>query len=510
MNSTDSLALDGLFARLAKKGIQLDCLPTAIYARKSTKDETQISIPSQIEFCKKYIGGDKRLKIVSTYSEDKASGYHIESRKQLTALLEEVHKGNIRVIVYYSLDRESRNTEEALRLDEELEKLDVLQLYATQSFANDANGRFMKTVIRADGQRHVEFVSERVLSAMEKTANETKRTGGRTLYGYKIENERYVINDKEKDAVKQMFGLACAGLTIPEISVKLAASGYFTRKNAPFPVNTIWNMLRNEKYTGKYIYFKKDGRKRKDRVSRVEKDEIRIKGGIPQIISESTFKRVQSVLSGKTNKSCPRVAEDYLLRGYIFCGESGKAMHGELSYGGDSRHKYARYTTPRKDSTKRSIAKESIESATAEVIASIINKIRKDYLDTSKMVPSMKGYLTSELVRIQSKIPGVKNDLMSSVKSLSKLENDDTIKFVNKEIDRLQEVLKSMESRKSSLESQLRSFNSCIKRFFVSGITVTGDDVLKDPVIYKKSLNLFIEKVNVFVDKVEFNLKELV
>ena len=509
MNSNDSLALDGLIARLAKKGIQLDCLPAAIYARKSTKDETQISIPSQIEFCKKYIGDDSRLKIVKVYSEDKASGYHFEGRKQITALLEEARKGNIRVIVYYTLDRESRNTGEAINLDEELEKAGVLQIYATQSFPNDANGRFVKTVIRADAQRQVEFVSERVLLAMEKTAKSAKSTGGMTLYGYKVENNRYVINDKEKDAVKLMFELACAGLTIPEISVKLAASGYYTRKNTPFPVNTLWNMLRNEKYTGKYIYFKKDGRKRKGRVSREEKDEIRIKGGIPQIISEATFNRVQSILNSKTNKSCPRVTEDYLLRGYLFCGESGKAMHGELSYGGDSRLKYARYTTPRKDSVKRSIAKESIESATAEVIASILNKIRQDYLDTSKISPSLKGYLTSELVQIQSKIPGVRKELMSSVKSLAKLENVDTIAIVKEEIDRLQEVLNSMESRKSSLESQLRSFNTCVNTFLANGITVTGDDVLKDPVIYKKSLNLFIEKINVYVDKVEYNLKEL-
>jgi len=509
MNSNDSLAIDGLIARLSKKGIQLDCLPAAIYARKSTKDETQISLESQIDYCKKYIGDDSRLRIIKTYSEDKISGYHIEGRKQYSALLEEVRKGNIRVIIYYALDRESRNTAEAIALDSEMEKLGVLQIYATQSFTNDANGRFVKTVIRADAQRQVEFVSERVLLAMEKTAKSTKSTGGKTLYGYKIVDNRYVVNDKEKEAVKLAFDLALAGNTISNISVRLAQQGYYTRQNTPFPVNTLWNMLRNEKYTGQYIYFKKNARKRKGRVSNTEVDEIRIKGGIPQIITEETFKKVQSVLENKTNKTCAREHEDYLLRGYIFCGESGKAMHGELSYGGDSRLKYARYTTPRKDSVKRSIRKETIESATAEVLASILNKIKKDYVDISKLGPSLSGYLTAEIARITSESPRIRKELMSSVNALPKLSSEDTVAIVMEEIKRLQEVLNNMERRKKSLESQLRSLNSGVKTILINGLAVTGEDLLNNPELYKKSLNLYIKEIKVFVDKVEYNLKEL-
>ena len=289
---------------------------------------------------------------------------------------------------------------------------------------------------------------------------------------YKIVDNRYVVNDKEKEAVKLAFDLALAGNTISNISVRLAQQGYYTRQNTPFPVNTLWNMLRNEKYTGQYIYFKKNARKRKGRVSNTEVDEIRIKGGIPQIITEETFKKVQSVLENKTNKTCAREHEDYLLRGYIFCGESGKAMHGELSYGGDSRLKYARYTTPRKDSVKRSIRKETIESATAEVLASILNKIKKDYVDISKLGPSLSGYLTAEIARITSESPRIRKELMSSVNALPKLSSEDTVAIVMEEIKRLQEVLNNMERRKKSLESQLRSLNSGVKTILINGLAV--------------------------------------
>ena len=98
---------------------------------------------------------------------------------------------------------------------------------------------------------------------------------------------------------------------------------------------------------------------------------------------------------------------------------------------------------------------------------------------------------------------------MSSVKSLSKLENVDTIAFVNKEINARQEVINTMESRVASLQAQLSHSNSVIKTFLSNGITITGDDVLKDPVLYKKSLSLYIKEINVFVDKVVFNLKDL-
>ena len=263
------------------------------------------------------------------------------------------------------------------------------------------------------------------------------------------------------------------------------------------------------KYTGQFIYFKKDGRKRKGRVSRAEVDEIRIPGGMPQLVTKETFDRVQTILDNKTNMSSPRVHEDYLLRGYIFCGESGKAMHGELSCGGDSMLKYARYTSPRKDPVRRSIQKKIIESATAEVLASILNKMKKSHVDISKLEPSLKGHLTSEIARLTREIPRIKKDLMSSVKSLSKLSNADTVAIVMEEINGLQEVLNNMERRKSSLETQLRSLNSSVKNVLINGLTVTGEDLLNNPDLYKKSLSLFIKEIKVFVDKVEFNLKEL-
>ena len=86
-------AITDLIKKLHNKGVDLKTLPTAIYARKSTKDESQISLDSQIDTCQRCLEGEKRLKVVNIYREDKISGYHSENRKEFQKLLEELRKG---------------------------------------------------------------------------------------------------------------------------------------------------------------------------------------------------------------------------------------------------------------------------------------------------------------------------------------------------------------------------------------------------------------------------------
>ena len=171
--------------------------------------------------------------------------------------------------------------------------------------------------------------------------------------------------------------------------------------------------------------------------------------------------------------------------------------------------KYTRYTTPRSETVKRSIKKETIETATAEVLSSILNKMKKDFVDTSKIEPSLKGHLKSELSRITAEIPKIKNELMSSVKSLSKLSNGDTITIVMEEINGMQEVLNNMERRKKSLESQLHSLNSSVKATLINGLSITRNDLLNDSELFKRALSLYIKDIQLFEDKIVYNLKEL-
>lgn len=90
MNSIDELRIDKLLEKLNANGANLSSLPTAIYARKSTKDTSGVSISTQINSCKKYIDGTTKLHLVEEYFEENVSGYRMDNRKQIKALIEEV------------------------------------------------------------------------------------------------------------------------------------------------------------------------------------------------------------------------------------------------------------------------------------------------------------------------------------------------------------------------------------------------------------------------------------
>ena len=236
MNNQDSIAIDVLIAKLKKENPNIKSLESAIYARKSTKDESQVSLESQIASCRNYIKGDKRLHIAQIYSEDNISGYHIAPRKEFNKLLNDVRKGKIRVIVYYSVDREARNTMEGCLFDQECKKLGVLQLYSTQSFDDNANGRFIKTVVRANGQREVEEKSEKACDIMYNSLAKARRATGATCpFGYKVVENHYVLDEKEAPVVKLMFTLAASGLTTKQISNSLMEKGFLNRARKEIP-----------------------------------------------------------------------------------------------------------------------------------------------------------------------------------------------------------------------------------------------------------------------------------
>ena len=85
-------------------------------------------------------------------------------------------------------------------------------------------------------------------------------------------------------------------------------------------------MLKNRKYIGEYKY-----------------KDIVIPGGIPPIISEDIFKKVQQRM--ERNKHAPakeKAKINYLLSTKLFCGECGALMLGESGDGskGNMYHYY--------------------------------------------------------------------------------------------------------------------------------------------------------------------------
>lgn len=504
MTNLDSTAIDKAIASL-----KVDKLKTAIYARKSTRDETKIALETQIIACEQYIASDSRLKLIKSYSEDNVSGYHTGHRKQFKELLEEVRKGNIDVIVAYSLDRISRNIVDGTTIDQEFEKLGVLLLYATQSFENTAMGNFQKNILRSTAQFEPEQTSEKTLANQLEKAKLAQFNGGRILYGYKVVARKLVINEQEAKVVKMMFKEAASGSTIPDIVSNLTALGHLNRSNKPFPTNSVYNILKNEKYTGLYLFNKEGGRVRKSRVSRAKLEEVRIENGIPKIVSKEIFDKANSHILKKSTKKSAKAKNQYLLTGYLQCSCCGKKMHGEASVGGHSRKHYRHYTGPRKSTCKTRIRKEYIERTTAEVIAAILNNMMSSMLVKNQTYNDLRGEIQKGIRSLNTQIQSTNKELKIALRALGNANSNIVIEQVNNEIQDINSLKAKLEASKNDLDKRVKVVDSILEKYDEKSYQISADDILKNEELFNRAITLFINDVTIIEDIVEFNLKDL-
>jgi len=155
--------------------------------------------------------------------------------------------------------------------------------------------------------------------------------GGTPPFGLSVGADRhYVINEAEAPAVRLLFDMRRDGYGYGEIIAALTDAGYRARNGQPFKKHTLLAMLRNEKYMGTYVYNRtvaagRDGKR--SNASKPDEQIIRISGGVPAIIDEETFRRVQERLDDDRlhagRYSAKRV---YIASGLVYCAECGAHM----------------------------------------------------------------------------------------------------------------------------------------------------------------------------------------
>lgn len=141
----------------------------------------------------------------------------------------------------------------------------------------------------------------------------------------------------------------CPFRHIREIVDSLNERGLKTSQNKPFRMNSFDCILKNRKYVGEYRY-----------------QDVVIPGGVPAIVSQELFDRVQA--KKKRNKHAPAASKadvNYLLSTKLFCGKCGTMMVGESGTGRNgAKHYYYKCGSAKRKTgcTKKAVKKEWIEN----------------------------------------------------------------------------------------------------------------------------------------------------
>ena len=329
----------------AKQNIGTDKLRVSIYARKSATDERDTSLETQIANCREFLNDYPFLQEYIVYQEDDVSGMFTD-RTEYQKMLNLAKSGGVDVIVVMKLDRLNRNYangETAIKL---------LNSYGCFVIAGDMKNpetpvdEFTRGILMLQNQYIVRLIASDTMRVEMNNVKNGLSAGGVAPYGYTTINKRYYINEDEAPAIRVIFDKISKGESYSQVITELNRLSYTTRNGQQFSYTTLNAMLKNEKYCGIYVYNRKDGKKKKNRVLIENFDEVRNETAIPPIIDRKKFDKVQKILKQRVTMPVSNLNSPFILTGLIFCKQCGSSMSGVSQTGGRSKQKYRTYACP--------------------------------------------------------------------------------------------------------------------------------------------------------------------
>ena len=325
-----------------------------IYARYSSHAQKDASIEQQVSVAQQY-ANELGIPITEVYADRAISG-KTDQRPNFQRMMRDAEKGKFRYVIAWKSNRMGRNMLQAMMNEAKLQELGIRVLYTEEDFDDTAAGRFALRSMMNVNQFYSENMAEDIRRGLRDNAENCKLTNGSLPFGYKKGDDlRFEIDPPKDELVREIFSRVACGEAFIDIANDLNARGIKTGRGNVWGRGSFHNMLTNERYLGFYIY-----------------DDIKIPGGVPRIVSDELFYRVQEVLKTKKNpQGRHRVNGDYLLTGKLFCGKCKSPMVGVsgTSKSGDKHYYYVcQKKRTEKDCDKANIRRDVIETAVAKAI----------------------------------------------------------------------------------------------------------------------------------------------
>ncbi len=353
-----------------------------IYARFSSHSQNEQSIEGQLRCCYDYAKKNNYI-IIGEYIDRAISGT-TDNRPEFLKMIEDSNKKLFQGVLVYQLDRFARNRYDSANYKNKLKKNGVRVFSARENISDDASGVLMEAVLEGMAEYYSVELSQKIKRGMDLNAEKCLCTGGGLALGFKIIDKHFFIDEDTAPVVKEIFEKYASGETVTQITDSLNARGLKTSKGAMFNKNSLRIMLKNKRYIGIYTY-----------------KGTEVKDGIPRIIDDELFYKVQDIMT--KNKKAPahsKARQEYILTTKLFCGHCKEMMRG---YGGTGKlgkvhYYYACNGKIKKVCDKKIIKKDYIEdlvinACREQLTKENITKISKEvfaYLEKEKDNPNIK------------------------------------------------------------------------------------------------------------------------
>ena len=465
------------------------------YARFSSDNQREESIEAQVRAIK-YYAQNFGINIVRVYA-DRAKTGRTDDRPNFKRMIEDSRTGEFDMVLVHKLDRFSRNPADTNYYERMLNQNGVKLVSVLEKLDDSPEGQLMKQIIIGMNSFYSANLAREVKKGLKENALQAKFTGGVVNFGYKLdENRHFVIHEKNADAVRKIFEWYASGVSKMVIAKRLNEMGYKSSRGNYFTPRTIFDILRNPKYIGTYVY-ESDG------------EQIVIEDAIPPIIHEELWLKVQEESHRTDRRKYGEQKRVYYLTGKMKCGICG----GRYSGGSSKKNKYgAEYYyyvcngTKTKMCNARGVNKEEIENLVIDEIAKnilsdeMIDKIAEEAVNHANREINSPTVSSKD---IQKKI----NEVSNKIDKLMDLYIDGMIKkeILNSKVENLQSEVKNLEIEKRKA-IQLESSPTLEKDDFVNFIKAYRIDA-SDTEMAMLLIDTFIDEVIVYPDRFDITFK---
>lgn len=381
--------------QLRTKSIYDISLRVTFYARVSSeKDEQLNSLDNQISYYRNFIKKNANWEFVEGYIDEGLSGISTKKRENFHNMVNDAKAGLFDLVITKEITRFARNTLDSIQYTRDLLSYGVGVFFQNDNINTlDEDSELRLTIMSGIAQDELRKLSSRIKFGHQEAIKKNVVLGNSRIFGYRKDNKRLVIDEKEAEMVRELFTLyATDSYSMKQIEEIFWNKGYRNNNGKRICHSTMSNTISNPKYKGYYV-----GNKVKivDMFTKKQKflppeEWVMFKDEtgeiVPAIVSEELWEQANAVLKRRSRDVKNRQNKcnhPNLLTGKMYCTHCGK-----LYYRKDSKDRKGNVLSRWICSGKINNGADSCPSFTIyeEEIKEVLYEVFKDTAEDARLI----------------------------------------------------------------------------------------------------------------------------
>ncbi|HAL19690.1 MAG TPA: recombinase family protein [Ruminococcaceae bacterium] len=450
-------------------------LRVTFYARVSSeKDEQLNSLDNQISYYRNFIKKNANWEFVDGYIDEGLSGMSTKKRENFHNMVNDAKSGLFDLVITKEITRFARNTLDSIQYTRELLSCGVGVFFQNDNINTlDEDSELRLTIMSGIAQDELRKLSSRIKFGHQEAIKKSVVLGNSRIFGYRKDNKRLVIDEKEAEMVRELFTLyATDKYSMKQLEDIFWSKGYRNNNGKKICHSTMSNTISNPKYKGYYV-----GNKVKivDMFTKKQKflppeEWVMFKDEtgeiVPAIVSEELWEQANAVLKRRSRDVKNRQNQcnhANLLTGKMYCTHCGR-----LYYRKDSKDRKGNMLSRWICSGKIANGAASCPSFTIyeEEIKEVLYDVFKDTAEDAKRIIEEYTSLYAEMTEKNASSADLKRlkdrlDLLSRKKSklleyniAGQISDRDFIEMNRQITKESSEVYSAIEETENEINSQ--------------------------------------------------------